>query len=84
MKKFIAITKTGADYMYNPRTAHAVPASRVSIILDLLNRSRFMLKDGEQWHAYETGGGEVYAAMQRFGFRSGHLVRYGDIFYSRS
>ena len=77
MKKFVAITRNGAEYMYRPSSAHAVPVSRAVIVCEMLNHSRFMLKDGEKWHIYETGGGEVYAENQRFGFRSGRLVRYG-------
>lgn len=76
MKKFIAITRNGSEYMYRPSSAHAVPVSRAAIVCEMLNRSRFMLKDDEKWNIYETGGGEVYAENQRFGFRSGRLVRY--------
>lgn len=80
MKKFVAITKTGTEYMYIPRSAHAIPVSKLPIVLNILNRSRFLLKDGEQWHAYESGGGEVYAEHQSFGFRSGRLTRFCSSF----
>ena len=80
MKKFIAITTEGKEFLYRPKTAHAFPVSRSSIVLEILNRSRFMLKDGEKWHIYdaECGGGEVYAEHQSFGFRNGRLTRFSS------
>lgn len=78
MKKFIAITFEGKEFMYRPRTAHAIPVSRSSIICETLNRSRYMLKDGEKWKVYNCGGGQVYAEHQRFCFRSGKLCRIVD------
>lgn len=78
MKKFVAIAKEGAEYMYKPRTAHAVPASRASIICEMLNSSRYMLKDGEKWRVYNCGSGQVYAETQKFSLRSGKLIRYGS------
>ena len=80
MKKFIAISIEGKEYMYRPKTAHAFPVSRSSLVLETLNRSRFMLKDGEKWHIYNCGGGEVYAENQSFGFRNGRLVRFTSEF----
>ena len=76
MKRFIAITTDGKEYLYKLKTAHRYPVSKEKIVLDILNRSRYMLQDGEKWFAYYSGGGEVYADCQSFGFRRGQLKRF--------
>lgn len=77
MKKFVAITNEGSEYMYRTRSAHNVPIAKARAICDLLNRARYELRPGEVWHVYNDESNDPFAAQQRFTFRSGRLVRLG-------
>lgn len=75
MKKFVAVTTPGAEYMYRPRTAHYVSRENASRILEALNRSGHLLRPGEKWHLYTDEGQPV---PYRYYIRSGKLYE-GEI-----
>lgn len=52
MKKFVAVTVPGAEYVYRANTAHFVSKENAGRILEALNRSGHMLRPGEKWHLY--------------------------------
>ena len=70
MKKFVAITTPGAEYVYRSATAHYVSRENASRILDALNRSGHLLRPGEKWHLYSDEGQPV---PYRYYIRSGKL-----------
>ena len=75
MKKFVAVTTPGAEYLYRSDTAHYVSRENASRILAALNRSGHMLRPGEKWHLYTDEGQPV---PYRYYIRSGKLYE-GDV-----
>lgn len=72
MKKFVAITTPGTEYLYKGSSAHSVSCASAEKILSVLNRVRYKLKDGEIWHVYiEEGSYSNHAAYQSFTIRKG-------------
>mgnify|MGYP006864418359 CR=1 FL=1 len=54
--KMIAKTIAGKEYMYNPKSAHAVSAAGAAQICQVLNEKRWRLnKPEEKWHIYDCG-----------------------------
>lgn len=74
MKKFVAITNEGSEYLYRSATAHNVPIKKAIAICGALNRCGYKLGPGEKWHVYNDERDDVYAANQKFAIRSGRLV----------
>ena len=70
MKKFLAITTPGAEFMYRASTAHYVSRDNARRILDALNSAGHMLRPGEKWHLYTDEGQPV---PYRYYIRSGKL-----------
>lgn len=56
---FIAIAPKGKEYMYKARTRLEVSEKNVNEILDIMNTAGYHLKEGEVWHSYEGGYGDV-------------------------
>lgn len=71
MKKFVAITVPGKEFLYRENTAHLVSRENASRILDALNRAGHMLRPGETWHLYSAEDPE--AVPYRYYIRSGKL-----------
>lgn len=77
MKKIVAITTDGREYMYTRRSAHAVPAPHADLICSALNRSGYKLQTGEKWKVYSV---DLYAfqscsaPFQRFSIRNNRLM----------
>ena len=69
---FIAIALKGKEYMYKARTRLEVSEKKVEKILEVLNTARYYLKDGEVWHPYEGGYGDVT-------YGTAMLKRTGDV-----
>lgn len=66
----------GAEYLYSPKSAHAVPKSSARKIMDALNNAKYDLRDGQVWHLHEVGGlddASFYAERQSFGIRKGSI-----------
>lgn len=77
MKKIIAKTLEGREFIYSKNSAHAVPITSAAAICAALNECRYQLKDGEKWFVYDAGSYELEytaAAWQRFAWRRGRLV----------
>lgn len=66
----------GAEYLYSPKSAHAVPKPSAQKIMDALNESRYDLRDGQVWHLHEVCGlddASFYAERQKFSIRKGAI-----------
>lgn len=53
-KNFIAITKTGTEFLFNRSSMIAVPAASAEKIAAALNNVNYRIKAGEKWHVYEN------------------------------
>lgn len=71
MKKFVAITCPGSEYLYRANTAHIVSMENASRILDALNRAGHMLRPGETWHLYTADDPNMVPF--RYYIRSGRI-----------
>lgn len=79
--KIVAITREGWEFFYDFRTAHTVSMRGAERICEMLNRARYMLKDGYTWHVYDVDGydhAEAYAKDQKFYIRNGKLKRVAE------
>lgn len=78
IKKFVAITTEGEEFLYYANSAHAVPQVHAEQICSILNKCRYKLKNGQKWHLYalENGYGEEYTMFQSFKFYKGILKEY--------
>ena len=67
--KIIAKTRTGSEYLYDPRTAHAVSNRSAEFIKSVVNTVEYKLKENEIWHVYDIDKYDAafdYAQYQRF------------------
>lgn len=53
---FVAIAVKGKEFLYKRSSMIAVPNGRANDVVDILNKRKYLLKDGEIWHAYENDG----------------------------
>ena len=53
---FVAIAVKGKEFLYKRSSMIVVPNGRAQDVIDVLNKRKYLLKDGEIWHAYENGG----------------------------
>ena len=70
----IAKTVKGKEYYYGVKTAHKVSMAGSEKILEVLNRVRYQLGDGQTWHIYEIDRYDTaydYAEFQKFTIRKG-------------
>lgn len=70
----IAKSLEGREYLYNPRSARAVSARSAKKILEVVNRYRYQLKDGETWYIHDVDQYDAaydYAQYQAFRIRNG-------------
>ena len=58
---FVAIAVKGKEFFYKRSSMIAVPNGRANDVVDILNKRKYLIKDGEIWHAYENDG---YTDMQ--------------------
>ena len=54
IKKFIAISNKGSEYMFKKSIIIAVPTKSAQIIADALNKVNYQLKPGELWHVHDN------------------------------
>ena len=74
MKKLVAISKIGAEFVYSRKSAHAVPIASAEKICNALNKLKYRLNDGECWHVHDAGMYEMEytaAGSQSFAIRNG-------------
>lgn len=79
--KVLAITKTGAEFFYNYKSAHEVSNASAERIKTVLNEHNFLLKDGETWYVYDVDqydNAYDYAQYQKFTLRKGVVKRKYD------
>lgn len=77
MRKMIAKTIEGQEFIYSRASAHSVPVSSAAKICKALNDARYNLKAGECWHVYEAGQYELdytSAGYNRFFIRNGRIM----------
>lgn len=53
---FVAIAIKGKEFLYKRSSMIAVPNGRANDVADILNRQKYLIKDGEIWHVYENDG----------------------------
>ena len=76
MKKIIAKTMEGKEFIYSRKSSYSAPKTSAQKICDALNRAKWGLKDGEKWHVYEIGDWELdymAAGYQRLSIRNGRI-----------
>lgn len=83
--KVLAIAKKGAEYLYNPYTAHKVSERSAERIREALNDAEYMLHKhpGGTWNIYDVGEIDTAAQVaeyQRFTIRNGAITRRGDYY----
>lgn len=54
MKKIIAKTTTGTEYIYSRLDTYQVSKTSADIICKAMNRNKYNLKPGEKWHVYSV------------------------------
>lgn len=76
MKKMIAKTIKGKEFIYSKSTAHAVPTASAYAICDALNECKYQLTDDQVWHVYDCDWYELEftnAGLYRFTRRNGYI-----------
>lgn len=53
MRKVIAKSIKGKEYLYSRKECYSVSAKKAKLICDTLNRLQWQLKDGETWFIHE-------------------------------
>lgn len=74
--KIIAKGTRGAEFFYNPHSAHKVSRKSADTILSALNASNYDLKDSEVWHIYNVDSYDnayYIAESQAFTIRKGKI-----------
>lgn len=77
MRKMIAKTMEGQEFVYSRKSAHSVPISSAAKICKALNDARYKLNPGECWHVYDCEGYEMdytAAGYQKFCIRNGRIM----------
>lgn len=77
--KIVAITKDGSEFIYSAKSAHRVAQNKITYVLDVLNKYRYLLKDDtEKWFVYdidEYDKAYAYSAYQRFAVSKTGIVK---------
>ena len=76
----VAKSLRGHEFMYNPRSAHAVAERKAKAICDELNKLKYLLNnDNEVWYVHEVDQYDIapfeYAQDQRFTWGKRGLIR---------
>ena len=77
---FIAIAPKGQEYLYKTVTRLKAPKRSAERMAEILTESKYKLRDGEVWHAYETEfhEDEMYGKVT---MRKGAVYVHWDIVY---
>ena len=51
---FVAIAVKGKEFLYKRSSMIAVPNGRANDVVDILNKRKYLIRDGEVWHVYEN------------------------------
>ena len=75
----VAKSVRGHEFLYNPRSAHAVSARKANSICKELNKLKYLLdNENEVWYVHEVDqydAARVYAEEQRFTWGKRGLIR---------
>lgn len=77
MKKIIAKTHIGQEYIYSTRHCYAVSNAAAEAICKVINEIKWRLSDGEMWKVYEAGDYEytyTNAAFEKLTRYKGHIT----------
>lgn len=72
--KILAITESGREFLYNPKSARQVSNASAEKIAAVVNAYKYKLQPGQVWHCYDVDKYDtafVYASGQRFTIRKG-------------
>ena len=73
MKKLVAKTKIGTEYMHSREDAFFASANAQQIA-DALNGVKYKLRDGEKWHVYDYDiGMDMYVYRRIYKSRNGSV-----------
>lgn len=67
--KIVALSKKGAEFMYDPTTAHKVPQTKAKEYADDLNACGYMVTDTAVWYVHDIDRYDMaytYALCQEF------------------
>jgi polysaccharide pyruvyl transferase WcaK-like protein len=53
MKKLIAKTQTGTEFLHSKTNAFFATETSAQKIADILNKNNYQLKENELWHVYD-------------------------------
>ena len=76
IKKFVAKAVPGKEYLYDGKSAHAVPVASADYICKVLNQHKYKGADQVHsvWHVFDCDGGEEWhlpVIYQQFKVRKG-------------
>lgn len=74
----VAKTTRGTEFIYNAKSAHAVPQKHAQRIADIANKHLFKLSPGECWFVYDVShydNAYIYAQYARFTYGKNGLVK---------
>ena len=75
----LAKSVRGAEFMYNPKSAHRVSKASADKIAAALNNAGYQLQDGEIWYRHDIDQYTTaydYASYQMFKVYKGAIRRY--------
>lgn len=74
MKKLIAKTRIGTEYIHSKRNAFFASANAQKIV-DILNENGYKLNDGEMWHVYDFDFSQESYVFERIYIAKGGAVK---------
>lgn len=80
MRKMIAKSKKGAEFMYKRHECYLAPNASAEKICTIMNQLNYKLHDGEIWHVHDCGPYEMEytsAGYQKIAMRKGHIYSTG-------
>ena len=82
MKKIVAITTEGKEFIFSARSAHSVPVASCEKICQILNKAKYKLNsENEKWFTYEIDQFDsvnFISETQSFRIRKGIVYRRSD------
>ena len=51
---FVAIAIKGKEFIYKRSSMIAVPNGKAEDVVNILNKRKYLIKDGEIWHVYDN------------------------------
>jgi hypothetical protein len=73
MKKFVAKSVLGKEYLYSQKCAFIVPNKNAKRIMDTLNANHVALEKGEIWHIYDCNWYDEPYICYKINIRGGKL-----------